>query len=124
MVQSSDQIIDQFHDQVIIIATLPELKSIAIMRVIENIVFQCLKIIHFSDLTLQCTVDSLILSHRVLDQQVSRHSFFDVLVNASDFLSIKVVALVQTNYITYYTLRTIYLCVFVAHVPRGEMLKS
>ena len=82
LIQPPDEVIGQLHNQIVIIAALPQLEPITILRVVKDIVFEGLDVIDVLDLALQGVVDHLPLGHRVLGQQVRGDAFFDVLVDA------------------------------------------
>lgn len=68
LIQPSDEIIGQLHDKIVIIAALPQLEPITILRVVKDIVFQCLDIIDFLDLTFQGVIDHLSFCHGIFGE--------------------------------------------------------
>lgn len=118
------ELIDQFHDEIVIVATLAILETEAVIGVVEEVVLECLDVVYLLYLALQRLVDHHCLSHGELGQQVRRHSILNVVVYHLDLVRVEMQGLVEADDIADDVLRTIYLGLVVTHLALLEVVEG
>lgn len=118
------EFIGQFHDEIVVVATLPILEAETVIGVEEEIVFECLDIVYLLDLTLQGFIDHHCFSHGELGKQVGCHSVLDVVVYHLDLLGAEMQRFVETDDIADDVFRAIYLGLVVTHLALLKVVEG
>jgi hypothetical protein len=92
-----DQVVDDSHYEVIVVATFPQLKAIAINGIEEEIVFQGTKIIGLIYFRLKGIVEGLYFHHGIFGEEVRCYSFLHVLVDYPDISCIQPIVVVESD---------------------------